>query len=131
MTSRICTEVTGHLPAYVDGTLPRWRRRLVDRHLRGCTTCADELARQRAVSEGLAAISGPDATPPDGLLDTLLEQSAHPGVAGRAAVPARGAVSGARPALSVALLVAGAAAGSGIGWASWRGARAARRRIGR
>ena len=128
---RTCAEVQQHLPSYVEGTLGRVRRRLLALHLRGCRECVAELERQRQVSAGLAALGGPDAVPPDGLLDVLLAQSAATGVVGRAAVPARGAVSGARPVLSVALLVAGAAAGTGLGWASWRGARAARRRIGR
>jgi anti-sigma factor RsiW len=126
---RTCAEVQRYLPGYVDGTLSWTRRRLIALHLRGCDACTAELARQRAVTTGLAAMGGPDPAPPDGLLDVLLAQSSEPGLVGRAAVPARGAVSGARPVLSVALLVAGAAAGTGVGWASWRGARAARRRF--
>jgi anti-sigma factor RsiW len=127
--SRICREVQGQLPSYVDRSLPRLRRRLVGLHLRRCPDCQAEFARQRDVSGGLAALAGPPATPPEGLLTRLLDQAARPGVKGRVAVPARGAVSGARPALSVALLVAGAAAGTGIGYAGWRSARAARRRL--
>ncbi len=38
------------------------------------------------------------------------------------------AVGGARPARSVALLAAGAAVGTGLGWASWASARYLRRR---
>jgi anti-sigma factor RsiW len=129
--SRICREVQQQLPAYVDRSLPRVRRRLVGLHLRRCTECQAEFARQRDVSGGLAALAGPSAAPPEGLLTTLLDQAANPGVKGRVAVPARGAVSGARPALSVALLIAGAAAGTGLGYAGWRGARAARRRVSR
>src|SRR3954470_1003702 len=130
-TSRICGEVQGQLPSYVNKSLPRLRRRLVGLHLRRCAECQAEFARQREVSSGLAALSGPAEQPPAGLLDALLDQAAHPGVKGRVAVPARGAVSGARPALSVALLVAGAAAGTSLGYAGWRGARAARGRLGR
>lgn len=126
--SRICREVQANLPAYVDRTLSRGRRRLVGLHLRRCRECGVEFARQRDVSAGLAALSAPAGTPPEGLLDALLDQAARPGVKGRVAVPARGAISGARPALSVALLVAGAAAGTGLGYAGWRGARAARSR---
>jgi anti-sigma factor RsiW len=129
--NRVCAEVRDHLPAFVDGSLPGWRRRLLRLHLRGCPGCSTELDRQRAVAAGLSAMGGPDPAPPAGLLDALLEQSARPGVVGRVAVPARGAVSGARPVLSAALLLAGAAAGTGVGWVSWRGARAARRRRGR
>jgi len=73
-------------------------------------------------------LSTPAEPPPEGLLDELLAQAARPGVKGRAAVPVRGAVSGARPALSVALLVAGAAAGTGVGYAGWRGVRRLRGR---
>jgi hypothetical protein len=58
--------------------------------------------------------------PPAGLLEDLLEQASHPGVKGRAAVPVRGAVTGARPLLSVLLLLSGAAVGGAVGWACWR-----------
>ena len=134
--SRICREVQAHLPGLVGATLPRWRRRLVALHLRRCDRCTAELERQRAVTAGLgelgaaSAAAAADAAPPDGLLDRLLAQAEQPGVRGRAAVPARGAVSGARPVLSVALLIAGAAAGSAAGFAAWRAARAVRRRLG-
>lgn len=130
--NRICREVQAQLPALAGGTLGRARRRLVMAHLRRCRDCQAERERQEAVSAGLeqlgeAAAGEERVAPPDGLLDTLLEQAAHPGVRGRAAAPARGAVSGARPALSVLLLVAGAAAGTAAGYASWRAAAAVRR----
>lgn len=127
--TRICREVQANLPSYVDKSLPLLRRRLVGLHLRRCPDCQADFARQRHVSTGLNALSGPREEPPDGLLDSLLDQAARPGIKARAAVPARGAVSGARPALSVALLVAGAAAGTGIGYAGWSAARGVRRRI--
>ena len=90
------------------------------------------LARQQEVARGLAAIrTAALSAPPAGLLDTLLAQAheSRRGLRGRAAVPARGAVSGAKPHLSVALIAAGTVAGTGIGWAAWQGARAARRRL--
>jgi predicted anti-sigma-YlaC factor YlaD len=127
--SRVCQEVQANLPAYVDRSLPRLRRRLVGLHLRRCRECQAAFASQREVSNGLAALAAPAEPPPDGLLEQLLETAARPGVKGRLAGPARGAVSGARPALSVALLVAGAAAGTGVGYAGWRGVRAARGRL--
>ena len=58
--------------------------------------------------------------PPEGLLEELLEQASHPGVKGRAAVPVRGAVTGARPLLSALLLLAGAAVGGSLGYVCWR-----------
>jgi hypothetical protein len=134
-TARICQEVRTQLPGHVDGTLSRVRRRLVALHLRRCEPCQVEAARQRDVGAGLSGLGAVAAEasdePPDWLLGTLLEQAEQSGVRGRAAVPARGAVSGARPALSVALLVAGAAAGTAAGYAGWRGAKAARGLIGR
>lgn len=132
--SRICREVQAQLPAFVDGTLSWWRRNLVRLHVRRCVDCKAELEQQRAVSAGLnqlgAAVTASDEAPPEGLLDTLLEQAQRPGVRGRAAVPARGAVSGARPALSVVLLMMGAAAGTAAGYASWRAARSISGRFG-
>ena len=126
--TRICDEVQAQLPAYVDRSLPRVRRRLVGLHLRRCPDCQREFSIQRDVAAGLRVLAAPAEAPPDGLLEDLLAQASKPGVKGRAAVPARGAVSGARPALSVALLVAGAAAGTGVGYAGWKGVRRLRRR---
>lgn len=126
--SRLCGEVQTHLPGYVDRSLPRVRRRLVGLHLRRCSACQAAFSAERDLASGLRVLSVPPEPPPDGLLDELLAQAARPGVKGRAAVPARGAVSGARPALSVALLIAGAAAGTGIGYAGWRGVRRLRGR---
>jgi anti-sigma factor RsiW len=126
---RLCREVRAHLPGYVSGDLPRWRRRLVGPHLRRCAGCQRELARQQQVAAALQEMGEAAADgvgPPPGLLDSLLERAEHTGVRERAAVPARGAVSGARPALSVALLVTGAATGTAVGFAAWRAVRAAR-----
>ncbi|MCW2681860.1 MAG: zf-HC2 protein [Frankiales bacterium] len=126
--SRLCDEVQAQLPGYVDRSLPRVRRRLVGLHLRRCSDCQAAFSAQRDVAAGLRVLSSPAEPPPEGLLDELLAQAAIPGVKGRAAVPVRGAVSGARPVLSVALLVAGAAAGTGVGYAGWRGLRRLRER---
>lgn len=124
----MCDEVQSQLPAYVDRSLPRLRRRLVGLHLRRCQDCQRAFSAERDLAAGLKVLSAPAEEPPEGLLDELLAQAARPGVKGRAAVPARGAVSGARPALSVALLVAGAAAGTGVGYGAWKGVRRLRRR---
>jgi len=131
--SRICREVQAELPGFAHSTLPRWRRGLVQLHLRRCQDCRGELQRQRALDAalhelGTAAAAAAEA-PPAGLIDILLEQADRPGVRGRAAVPARGAVSGARPALSVTLLILGAAAGTAAGYATWRGTRAVQARF--
>ena len=132
--NRVCREVQATLHAYAEGTLPRLRRRLVTVHLQRCDRCDAELAREQSLLSGLAGLApaagppaGPDDQPPE-LLGRLLANAAEPGLVARAAVPARGAVSGARPALSIALLLAGALAGSGAGYATWRAARHVHRR---
>ena len=61
--------------------------------------------------------------PPAGLLEDLLARAHDRGMRERAAVPARGDVSGARPALSVAFLTVGAAASTGVGYAAYKGIR--------
>src|SRR4051794_8824773 len=111
------------------GELSGWAERVVRRHVRRCPDCAAELARQQEVSVGLSALKESTPEPPPDLLAGLLEQARKPGLRGRAAVPARGAVSGARPELSVAFLTVGALATTGLGWAAWRSGRSVSRRI--
>ncbi len=125
MKERVCLEVQAQLPDYVDRTLPRLRRNLVALHLRRCATCQAEFSAQRDLKAGLASLASRGEEPPEGLLDQLLARSGSP----RGAAPLRGAVSGARPALSVALLIAGAASAAGAGYASWLSARHLRRRL--
>lgn len=126
----LCRGVRERLPAVHGGSAGRSTRAVVRRHLARCAECRAEDEREQAVAQGLAALqTDDDVTPPPGLLDDLLQITADPGLRGRAAVPARGAVSGARPGLSVAFLVAGAAAGTGLGWSAWRTGRAVRRRL--
>lgn len=121
--------VRRRLPQVVDGTLPAWRRRQLARHLARCEPCAAELERQRAVAEGLRELADTDAAlphePPEELLDSILEQVHDPGLRQRAAGPARGAVSGARPELSIAAVLLSAL----IVYLVWRAARAVVDRI--
>lgn len=125
MNEKVCTEVRARLPAYVARRLDPVRRRLIALHVRRCAACQVEFSIQREVHDGLASLTAGADTPPDGLLESLLENTSSP----RGAAPLRGAVSGARPVLSVALLVAGAAAGAGAGYASWLSAKNVRRRL--
>lgn len=122
---KVHAEVRALLPSYVDRSLGQVRRQLVAMHLRRCADCQVEFSRQRAVSEGLASLAAPVEGPPEGLLDQLLENAGSP----RGAAPLRGAVSGARPAYSAALLLAGAVTAAGAGYASWVSARSLRRRM--
>lgn len=126
---RFCREAQSQLPAMLAGELSGWAERVVRRHVRRCPDCAAELARQQEVSVGLSALKESTPEPPPDLLAGLLEQARKPGLRGRAAVPARGAVSGARPELSVAFLTVGALATTGLGWAAWRSGRSVSRRI--
>lgn len=130
---RRCERVRVHLPGYVDNDLARPRHMLVERHLRRCVACAAEEARQRRVTHELASLRRStdealdDVAPPDDLLDNILDQTLEPGLRERVAVPARGAVSGARPGLSVALAAAVLALAFLAGWVGWRLGRAAAR----
>lgn len=128
-TRRFCREVQGELPALIAGEVSGWPERTVRAHLKHCGECSAELARQEELSRALAGVRASDVDPPPALLDGLLQTAAHPGLRERAAVPARGAISGARPGLSVAFLTVGALASTGAGWAAWRGARWAAGRL--
>ena len=123
MSERVCTEVRAQLPSYVDGSLDLVRRRLLALHLRRCRECQTEFSIQREVHDGLASLAAGGGAPPEGLLEQLLDNAASP----RGAGPLRGAVSGARPALSVALLAAGAASAVGAGYVSWLSAKNVRK----
>lgn len=122
--------VRAHLPALVAEELPRLRRRLVERHTARCDDCAGELARQRAVAARLARLRATaeeavaDMPVPGDLLDSLLEQAGDPGLRARAAVPVRGAISGARPDLTAALVLVVLALVATAAWAGWRLGRA-------
>jgi anti-sigma factor RsiW len=125
---RFCREARSQLPALVSGELTGWPLHVVRAHLRRCKDCGAELARQQQLSAALTALRDTPVEPPVGLLDDLLARAGRVGLRERAAVPARGALSGARPGLSVAFLTVGALASTGIGYGLWRGARALRGR---
>ncbi|HEX9765243.1 MAG TPA: hypothetical protein VGA36_00670 [Nitriliruptorales bacterium] len=120
-----CERVRARLPALIADELPWWRR-LAERHVARCAGCTDELTRQRRVAEQLARLNEAvstavaDEPAPDDLLNSLLEQARDPGLRARAAVPARGAISGARPGLSVAFAMTILAVIAAAGWVGWR-----------
>ena len=120
---RFCREAQAQLPFLVSGELTGWGARVVRSHVRRCPECSQELARQQQLDTALASLRDTRPEPPPGLLDNLLHRAHGGGIRERAAVPARGAVSGARPAMSVAFLTVGAAASTGVGYAVFRGAR--------
>jgi anti-sigma factor RsiW len=126
---RFCREAQSQLSALLAGELTGWSERVVRRHVKRCPECAAEVDRQQQVREGLSALKDRTPEPPADLLDDLLQQANKPGLRGRAAIPARGAVSGARPGLSVGFLTVGALATTGAGYAAWRGGRAVSRRV--
>jgi anti-sigma factor RsiW len=122
-TPRFCRETQAQLPFLVSGELTGWGARVVRAHVKRCADCAAELARQEQLAAALATLRTQRPEPPPGLLDDLLHRARGGGLRQRAAVPARGAVSGARPALSIAFLTVGAAASTGAGYAVYRSAR--------
>ncbi|HTR69219.1 MAG TPA: zf-HC2 domain-containing protein [Mycobacteriales bacterium] len=127
---RFCRETRSQLPALVDGELTGWSLHVVRAHLRHCAGCTAERDRQQQLADALTALRDQPPEPPDGLLDELLARARPRGVRERAAVPARGAVSGARPGLSVAFLTVGALASTGIGYGVYRGVKTLRGRSG-
>lgn len=124
MSKWLCRETQAQLPAMLAGELHGLGERAVRKHVERCSECADAMARQASVHAGLQALRGSTVAPPEGLLDDLLAVTAKKGLRGKAAVPARGAVSGARPGMSVAFVAAGLVASTGIGWAAVKGGRA-------
>ena len=120
---RFCREAQSQLPFLVSGELTGWGARVVRAHVKRCPACAAELARQEQLSSALASLRESPPEPPPGLLDDLLRRARGGSLRERAAVPARGAVSGARPAMSVAFLTVGAAASTGLGYGAWKAAR--------
>lgn len=125
---RFCRETRSQLPALAAGELSGWPLHVVRAHLRRCADCTAEQARQEQLSSALASLKEQPPAPPAGLLDDLLARADNRSVRERAAVPARGAVSGARPGLSVAFLTVGAAASTGLGYGLYRGVKAVRGR---
>jgi predicted anti-sigma-YlaC factor YlaD len=120
---RFCRETQAQLPFLVSGELTGWPARVVRSHLKRCADCRAQLERQLQLTGALESLRSAPPAPPPGLLDDLLAKTHPRGLRERAAVPARGAVSGARPAMSVAFLTVGAVASTGAGYALWRGAR--------
>ena len=120
---RFCREAQAQLPFLVSGELTGWGARVVRAHVKRCSECSAELNRQEQLSSALTSLRETRPEPPPGLLEDLLHRARGGNLRERAAVPARGAVSGARPALSVAFLTVGAAASTGVGYGLYRGAR--------
>jgi predicted anti-sigma-YlaC factor YlaD len=125
---RFCRETRSQLPALAAGELTGWPLHVVRAHLKRCASCRAELERQEQLAGALSSMKDAPPAPPPGLLDDLLARADQRSVRERAAIPARGAISGARPGLSIAFLTVGAAASTGIGYGLWRGARAVRNR---
>ena len=120
---RFCRETQAQLPFLVSGELTGWGARVVRAHVKRCEDCRSELARQEQLTSAFASLRDSPPAPPAGLLDDLLRRAHGGSLREKAAVPARGAVSGARPAMSVAFLTVGAAASTGVGYGIYRGAR--------
>jgi predicted anti-sigma-YlaC factor YlaD len=125
---RFCRETRSQLPALESGELSGWPLHVVRAHLRRCPDCSAEQVRQEQLASALASLKGQPPTPPPDLLENLLARADQRSVRERAAVPARGALSGARPGLSVAFLTVGAAASTGVGYGVYRGLKALRGR---
>jgi anti-sigma factor RsiW len=122
----LCEQVRADLPGFDGHELSARRSAQLRSHLADCAECGALAASYRTMRRTLAELRDMPVTPPAALLDSLLEQAAHPGVADRAAVLGRGVVSGARPKVVAAGVGVGAVAAGGLGLLAWRAARARR-----
>jgi predicted anti-sigma-YlaC factor YlaD len=120
---RFCRETQAQLPFLASGEVTGWPARVVRAHVKRCADCRAEMQRQEQLGAAFASMRSAPPEPPPQLLDNLLARAHGRSIRERAAVPARGAVSGARPAMSVAFLTVGAAASTGVGYAAYKGLR--------
>src|SRR3990172_1268304 len=67
------THVLDSLPAYALGCLDEDEDQLVSEHLASCYLCRTELDSFQAIADGLA-LAVPDATPPAGMKQRLVER---------------------------------------------------------
>ena len=71
-----CAEIEKFLSEYIDGTLDRETRDLVEKHLRTCKACREELASLRAVVKELGSLESVEA--PADFLDKVHERIEQP-----------------------------------------------------
>jgi anti-sigma factor RsiW len=121
-----CASTRADLPGLDGHELSTRRATELRTHLADCPDCAALAASYRSVRRTLADLHHVEATPPDGLLESILDRSAAPSVREKAAVLGRGAVSGARPRVIAAGAGLGAVATVGAGLLAWRALRARR-----
>jgi anti-sigma factor RsiW len=121
-----CASTRADLPGLDGHELSTRRATELRSHLAECAECAALAASYRSVRRTLADLHHATATPPDGLLESILERTAAPSVRERAAVIGRGAVSGARPKVVAAGAGVGALATVGAGFLAWRAIRSRR-----
>ncbi|MEO6714704.1 MAG: hypothetical protein ABIM89_14930 [Mycobacteriales bacterium] len=121
-----CAAVRADLPGLDGNDLSASRSFELRSHLADCAACGEVAASYRALRRTLAEIHEVPVAPPAGLLDQLLTTAANPGLAERAAVVGRGAVSGSRPRVMAAGVGVGAVAAGGLGLLAWRAMRSRR-----
>jgi anti-sigma factor RsiW len=121
-----CASTRADLPGLDGHELSTRRATELRAHLADCPECAELAASYRSVRRTLADLQHVAVEPPDGLLESLLDRTAAPGVREKAAVLGRGAVSGARPRVIAAGAGIGAVATVGAGLLAWRALRGRR-----
>ena len=121
-----CAAARADLPGLDGHELSTRRATEVRAHLASCSECGELAASYRTLRRTLSELSTVPVTPPEGLLDALLDRAAAATPRERAAVLGRGAVSGARPRLVAAGAGVGAVAAAGVGVLAWRALRARR-----
>ncbi|HVF05364.1 MAG TPA: zf-HC2 domain-containing protein [Frankiaceae bacterium] len=121
-----CAATRSDLPGLDGHELSTRRATELRTHLADCPDCAALAASYRSVRRTLADLHHVAATPPDGLLETIIDHTSAPSPREKAAVLGRGVVSGARPRVIAAGAGIGAVATVGAGLLAWRAVRARR-----
>jgi hypothetical protein len=83
-----CAVCEAMCPDAVDGTLTEAEQRAFDKHLAGCTTCAEELAEAQRGAAWMAMLKGHTPEPPAALLQRILAETTGTQAAAAAPVPA-------------------------------------------
>jgi hypothetical protein len=74
-----CEQIRPYLPGFVGGDLRQDTAAVVAGHISSCTGCSTEVASLERVRAGLALVGAREVEPPAGLLESILETTAHQG----------------------------------------------------
>jgi hypothetical protein len=95
-----CAVCEAMCPDAVDGTLTEAEQRAFDKHLAGCTTCAEELAEAQRGAAWMAMLKGHTPEPPAALLQRILAETTGAQAAAASPAPVLAPVLAPSPAIT-------------------------------